>query len=175
MSAVVQPSHESLYQHGGPLRHDDQLIERAIARKHKARKMRFDGRFTIVGHVLATLHKSPTAAPGNQQLIKLHDALKNCGVENSNPLAIARRQFVPITLDTVGDDGITERMANLLYSAFDPDRRDRARYACICCGLMMANRPEVYKLVGSTGGDHGKFSDTLPVLRAVFQVFDIEQ
>ena len=41
--------------------------------------------------------------------------------------------------------------------------------------MMMANRPEVYKLVGATGGDHGKFSDLLPVLRAVFQVFDNEE
>ena len=175
MSAVLQPSHDELFQRSAPLSHDDQLIERGVARKLKAREMRFDGRFRIVGHVLATLHKAATAAPGNQQLIKLHGALKSCGVENSDPLAVSRAQFVAITTYTLGNDGITARMADLLYSSFDPERRDRARYACICCGMMMANRPEVYKLVGATGGDHGKFSDLLPVLRAVFQVFDNEE
>jgi hypothetical protein len=174
MSAVLQPSTNELYQRGGPLAHDDQLIERAIARKLKARKMRFEVRLQIVGQVLATLHKSPSAAPGNQQIIRLHQALRRCGIENINPLVIARAQFTPIILHTLGDDGITPHMADMLYSAFDPDRRDRARYTSICCGMMMANRPEVYKLIGSTGSDHGKFADTLPVLRSVYQQFDVE-
>ena len=34
--------------------------------------------------------------PGNQQLEKLHAALKVCGSENGDPLAVSRDQFVAI-------------------------------------------------------------------------------
>lgn len=45
------------------------------------------------------------------------------------------------------------------------------RYDCLIGGLVFANRPDVYRLIGSVGGGGGQFSDLMPALRAVFNIF----
>jgi hypothetical protein len=103
----------------------------------------------------------------------LHEGLRICGSENSNPLAIGRAQFVAITMKTLDEFGGDVSLANNLYSSFDPETRDRARYDVIVGGMLVGNHPDLYKLLGFLGGDsHGsRFSDLQPLLKAAFALF----
>ncbi len=49
-----------------------------------------------------------------------------------------------------------------------PSSFRRARYDVIVAGLLIANRPEVYKLLGRKPGP---FGDVMPVLKAEFDIF----
>mmetsp|Transcript_108323 Transcript_108323/g.314869 ORF Transcript_108323/g.314869 Transcript_108323/m.314869 type:complete len:450 (+) Transcript_108323:972-2321(+) len=172
LTAVIKPAHGGRLAKGHALASADDLLEAAISKAHKSRRLRFEERFAVIHGLLTILHGSKKAAAGNQRLEQLHEALLSCGVENRDPLTVSRRQFVPIALGVLGDDGVKPAMLERLYSAFDPEQRDRARYSSIVAGVMMGNRPDVYKLNGFIGEDHGRFSDVLPVVRVVFDVYN---
>ena len=174
LAAVVLPAHETLFhEKGHALGRSDAAVEKALARKLKARALRFDVRPVAVADVLHALHRSPSAKPGNQQIARLHAALRICGTENSNPMAIGRSQFLTIAQRTFEDFRSRPQLLQSLYSAFDPDARDRARYDTIAAGLVLANRPDLYKLLGNLGSEtHGaRFSALQPMLKEVLALF----
>jgi hypothetical protein len=143
-------------------------VAAAVAKHLKARALRFEHRVFAVAKTLEALQAAPSARPGNQQLVALHAALKACGVENSDALAVSRCQFRAIAHRTFPE--LDRDLCDALYSCFDGGR-DRARYDCLVAGLLFANRPDLYKLLGSLRGTASPFADLLPVLRAAFDLF----
>jgi len=166
LAAVVQRSKNESMHEGS--------VGGAVAKHLKARALRFEHRLSMVANTLKVLQADSTARPGNQQLVALHKALKTCGVENSDALVVSRNQFNAILQRTF--PALKREhpvLGDSLYSCFDPGGRDRARYDCLVAGLLIGNRPDLYKLVGFLGGEtHGsQFSDLLPVLKATFDLF----
>ena len=120
---MIKPAHGGRLAKGHALASADDLLEAAISKAHKSRRLRFEERFAVIHGLLTILHGSKKAAAGNQRLEQLHEALLSCGVENRDPLTVSRRQFVPIALGVLGDDGVKPAMLERLYSAFDPEQR----------------------------------------------------